>query len=117
MNILNYIGNTPLIKIKNPHGDKFGKIYVKLEEFNSGGSIKSRVALVMINDAMQKGILKSGDTIIEATGGNTGTGLAIAANLKNINTILCIPNTFSKEKINTLKHYGAKVLLADHNYW
>ena len=115
MNILNYMGNTPMVKIRNPYGDKFGQIYVKLEEFNPGGSIKARVGLQMVEDAERDGILKKGDTIIEATGGNTGIGLAMAASIKGIKTVLCIPDTYSKEKIETLKYYGAKIVLADHN--
>lgn len=115
MNILNYMGNTPMVKIRNSYGDKFGQIYVKLEEFDPGGSIKARVGLQMVEDAERDGILKKGDTIIEATGGNTGIGLAMAASIKGIKTVLCIPDTYSKEKIETLKYYGAKIVLADHN--
>lgn len=114
MEILNLIGHTPIVEIKNPHGDKFGKIYLKLENFNLGGSIKSRVGLAMVEQALKDKRLKKGDTIIEATGGNTGIGLAIASNLYDLNLILCVPDNFSKTKIETLKFYGAKVLLADH---
>lgn len=114
MSILNYMGNTPLVKIRNPHGEKFAQIYVKLEEFNPGGSIKSRVGMQMIEDAEIGGRLNKGDTLIEATGGNTGIGLAIAASLRGYKLLLVIPDTFSKEKIKTLEYYGAQVVLADH---
>lgn len=114
MSILNFMGSTPLVKLKNPHGSKFAQVYVKLEEFNPGGSIKSRVALQMIEDAELQGKLRKGDTLIEATGGNTGIGLAIACALKGYNLNLTIPDTFSKEKIKTLENLGATVILADH---
>ena len=114
MSILNFMGNTPLVKLENPHGPKFANVYVKLEEFNPGGSIKSRVALQMIEDAEIERTIKRGDTLIEPTGGNTGIGLAIASALKGYNLMLVIPDTFSKEKISTLKELGAKVILSDH---
>ena len=72
MSILNYMGNTPLVKIGDTHGEKFAQIYVKLEEFNPGGSIKSRVDMQMIEDTEIDGRLNKADTLIEATGGNTG---------------------------------------------
>ena len=114
MNILNHIGNTPMIQIENPNGKNFANIFIKLEEFNAGGSIKSRVGLRMIEDAECKGMLKKGDTLIEATGGNTGLGLAVACSLKKYKLILSIPDNFSQEKVNVLKKYGAEVVLADH---
>ncbi len=109
------VGNTPLVKLDNIYGDEFGKVYVKLEEFNPGGSIKTRVAFQMIEDAEIAGKLKKGDVLIEPTGGNTGLGLAIAAAIKGYELILTIPDSFSKEKINTLKEYGANVYLSDHS--
>lgn len=108
------VGNTPLVKLRNMYGNQCGNVYVKLEEFNPGGSIKTRVAFQMIEDAEIEGRLKEGDTLIEPTGGNTGLGLAIAASIKNYKLILTIPDSFSKEKINTLKEYGANVLLSNH---
>lgn len=68
----------------------------------------------MIKDALKNKILKPGDTIIEATGDNTGLGLAICANLIGVKTIFCIPNNFSKEKVKILKHYGAKIEFSDN---
>lgn len=114
MSILKDMGNTPLVKLKNPFGDNFAQVYLKMEEFNPGGSIKSRVALQMIEDAETSGVLKSGDTLIEPTGGNTGIGLAVASSLKGYQLVLTIPDNFSTEKIEVLKKYGAKVVLADH---
>ena len=114
MSILNDMGNTPLVKLKNPFGDNYSQVYLKMEEFNPGGSIKSRVALQMIEDAEIAGILNPGATLIEPTGGNTGIGLAVACSLKGYQLVLTIPDNFSAEKIEVLKKYGAKVTLADH---
>jgi len=114
MSILNDMGNTPLVKLKNPFGDNYAQVYLKMEEFNPGGSIKSRVALQMIEDAEIAGILNPGTTLIEPTGGNTGIGLAVACSLKGYQLVLTIPDNFSAEKIEVLKKYGAKVTLADH---
>ena len=114
MSILKDMGNTPLVKLKNPFGDNFAQVYLKMEEFNPGGSIKSRVALQMIEDAEIAGILNPGTTLIEPTGGNTGIGLTVACSLKGYQLVLTIPDNFSAEKIEVLKKYGAKVTLADH---
>ncbi|SCX82909.1 cysteine synthase A [Pseudobutyrivibrio sp. AR14] len=115
MTILKDIGKTPVVKLENPYGDGFAEVYVKMEEFNPGGSIKSRVGFQMINDAEVNGLIKKGDTLIEATGGNTGVGLAIASSIKGYNLILVVPDNYSEKKIAMLKEYGAKVVLADHN--
>lgn len=112
--ILDTIGNTPLIKIKNIYGSLYPDIYVKLEEFNPGGSIKSRVAFHMIESAEKAGTLKPGQTLIEATGGNTGIGLAIASNFKGYPLKLVIPDNYSKEKIKILKSYGAQIIYSNH---
>ena len=114
MSIINFIGNTPIVRLENPHGEKYGHIYVKLEEFNPGGSHKSRVAMQMIEDAEVSGKLKKGDIILEATGGNTGIGLCIAAAIKGYHIVLTIPDTFSLQKNKLLQEYGAEVILADH---
>jgi len=114
MDILQNVGNTPLIKIENIYGNKYGNVFVKLEEFNAGGSIKSRVGLQMVKDAEREGILKKGMHLIEATGGNTGLGMALAAALKGYRLTLIIPDNFSHEKISTLNYYGANIILSDH---
>ncbi|KGX84247.1 PLP-dependent cysteine synthase family protein [Pontibacillus litoralis] len=114
-NILEFVGGTPLIKVKN---NKMGaaNVYVKLEEYNPGGSIKTRIAFQMILDAEKKGILErnSGQVIIEPTGGNTGIGLAIAGAALGYNVVLVTPDNYSEEKKDVLKAFGAKVILSDH---
>lgn len=114
MSIINLVGNTPIIKIENPFGKQCGRVFVKLEEFNPGGSHKSRIALQMVEDAEISGRLKKGGVIIEATGGNTGIGLCLAASLKGYKTVLIVPDTYSQQKIKLLRSYGAEVILADH---
>lgn len=114
MSIIQCVGNTPIVKIQNPCGNLSGQVYVKLEEFNPGGSYKTRVAIQMVEDAETSGLLKKGDVILEATGGNTGIGLCIAAALKGYRTVLVIPDTYSQQKIKLLQTYGAEVVLADH---
>lgn len=112
MNISEYIGNTPMIKL-NLEDEKCADIYVKLEMFNPGGSIKTRVAAGMIEKAESMGKIKKGDTVIEATGGNTGVGLAIICNIKGYKLIAVVPDNYSQRRIAMLKLYGAKVLLSD----
>lgn len=112
MNVLDYIGKTPLIKLRYLP-DEYADVYVKLECANPGGSIKTRVAAKMIEDAEKRGMISPGDTIIEATGGNTGIGLAIACNVKGYKLVAVVPDNYSKERIRKLSIYGAKVLLSD----
>ncbi|KLU14623.1 cysteine synthase [Xenorhabdus sp. GDc328] len=108
------MGNTPLVKIKNIYGDNYGSVWVKMEEFNPGGSVKSRVGFQMISDAESSGKLKEGDHLLEPTGGNTGLGLAVPSAIKGYKLTLVIPDNFSKEKISVLKKYGAEIILSDH---
>lgn len=110
------IGNTPLLKLnrymaKNDITDAV--LLAKLEYFNPAGSAKDRVALAMIEDAEEKGILKPGATIIEPTSGNTGIGLAAVAVAKGYHAILTLPETMSIERRNMLAAYGAKLVLTD----
>lgn len=112
MNLLNYIGNTPLIKL-NCLPQNCADIYVKLEYFNPGGSVKTRVAARMIEDAERENRIKCGDTIIEATGGNTGIGLAIVSNIKGYRLLTVVPDNYSEKRIRLLKAYGAEVILSD----
>jgi len=86
-NVLETIGKTPLIRLNKITRDIKSTIYVKVESFNPGGSVKDRIALAMIEDAERKGLLKPGGTIIEATAGNTGVGLAVVAAIKGYRTI------------------------------
>ncbi len=114
--IMDCVGNTPIINLQRISNGDMGNIYVKLEEFNPGGSVKSRISFQMVLDAEKKGILKpnSDQTLLEPTGGNTGIGLAIAGAVRGYRVILVIPDNYSKEKIKVLEAYGAKVILSDH---
>ncbi|WP_338885868.1 cysteine synthase family protein [Xenorhabdus sp. TH1] len=114
MKITNYMGNTPLVNIKNIYGYNYGSVWVKLEKFNPGGSVKSRVGFQMIYDAELSGRLKSGDHLLEPTGGNTGLGLAVPSSIKGYKLTLVIPDNFSNEKMSVLKQYGAEIILSDH---
>ena len=107
------IGNTPLLEL-----DKYSEakgldtpVIAKVEYFNPGGSVKDRIALAMIEDAEQKGLLKPGATIIEPTSGNTGVGLALVSAVKGYKLILTMPETMSVERRNLVKAYGAEVRL------
>ncbi len=115
LTLLDHVGNTPLVKLQKIVPEGSADIYVKLEEFNPGGSIKSRIAFQMVLDAERKGILKpnSGQTIIEPTGGNTGIGLAVASAIRGYRLILVIPDNYSKEKIKILQAYGVEVFLSN----
>lgn len=114
-NLLGHIGNTPLVRLNHLCATSSAEVYVKLEKFNPGGSIKSRVALKMVAEAEALGILQphSGQTLIEPTGGNTGLGLAVIGAIKGYKVILVIPDNYSKEKINLLEAHGAQIFLAD----
>lgn len=113
---LELIGKTPILKL-NRYAKKAGitnaAILAKLEYLNPAGSVKDRVALAMIEDAEQKGILKEGATIIEPTSGNTGIGLAAVAAAKGYRTVLTLPDTMSVERRTLLKAYGAELVLTD----
>jgi cysteine synthase B len=103
------IGNTPLVKI--PTDSTHGDIFVKLEGNNPGGSVKDRPALNMILDAELNGYVKPGDTLIEATSGNTGIALSMVAAIKGYKITIIMPETASIERIKTMEAYGAEVLL------
>lgn len=109
------IGSTPLLelsRLSKKHGAK-AQVIAKLEYFNPGGSVKDRIALAMIEDAEEKGILKPGAVIIEPTSGNTGVGLAWVASVKGYKAILTMPETMSKERQNLLKARGAQLVLTE----
>ena len=110
-NVLETIGNTPLVRLNNISKGIGAKIYAKLEFMNPGGSIKDRMALYIIEDAEKKGLLKPNGIIVENTSGNTGVGLAIVAAVKGYKTIFTIPDKMSQEKINLLKAFGAEVII------
>lgn len=110
-NILETIGNTPLVKINSITKDLPCDVYAKIETVNPGNSIKDRMAVKMIEDAEKSGLLKPGGTIIEGTSGNTGMGLAIAAVLKGYKCIFTTTDKQSKEKVDALKAFGAEVIV------
>ncbi|MBD3169927.1 MAG: pyridoxal-phosphate dependent enzyme [candidate division Zixibacteria bacterium] len=110
-NILEYVGNTPLIRINNMVGPDDAEVLVKAEFLNPGGSVKDRMALFIIDEAERTGQIKPGGTIVENTSGNTGVGLAMIAALKGYKMIFTIPDKMSDEKINRLKAFGAEVII------
>ena len=111
-NILETIGNTPLVKLNKVLGDDFpALVLAKVETFNPGNSVKDRMAVKMIEDAEADGRLKPGGTIIEGTSGNTGMGLALAAIVKGYKCIFVISDKQSKEKSDILRAVGAKVIV------
>ncbi len=110
-NILEQIGNTPLIRLNKVNRGLKPQIFAKLESANPGGSVKDRIGIAMIEDAEKKGLLKPGGTIIEATSGNTGIGLALAAAVKGYRCIFVVTDKVSNEKINYLKAFGAEVIV------
>lgn len=109
-NILETIGNTPHVRI-NKLFPKDYEVWIKVEKTNPGGSIKDRIALSMVEDAEQKGILKEGSVIIEPTSGNTGIGLALVAAVKGYRLILTMPESMSVERRKVLLAYGAELIL------
>ncbi|HPS64012.1 MAG TPA: cysteine synthase family protein [Ignavibacteria bacterium] len=110
-NILGLIGNTPLVKINNITKGIKATVLAKIEFMNPGGSVKDRVGLSLIEDAERKGILKPGGTIVEATSGNTGIGLALAGCVKGYRVILVMTDKIGQEKRNYLKALGAEVVI------
>jgi cystathionine beta-synthase len=110
-NVLGAMGNTPLVRLKRIGRDLPCPLYAKLELMNPGGSVKDRVGAFIIEQAEKRGELKPGGTIVEATSGNTGVGLAIASALKGYKTIFVMPDKMSNEKILLLRAYGAKVVI------
>jgi len=114
-NILETIGNTPMVKLNTITKDIPATVLAKLETFNPGNSIKDRMALKMIEDAEKSGLLKPGGTIIEGTSGNTGMGLAIAAVIKGYKCIFTSTDKQSKEKFDALRAFGAEVIVCPTN--
>jgi cystathionine beta-synthase len=110
-NILETIGNTPLVKLPKVAADVNPLFLAKLEMFNPGGSVKDRIGQMMIEDAEKKGLLRPGGTIIEPTSGNTGMGLAMVGAIKGYRLVFTIPDKMSREKLDMLKAFGARVVV------
>lgn len=114
-NSIELIGNTPMFKLNNMREENMADVYVKLEKFNPGGSIKDRAALGMIEEAEKDGKIKPGDVIVEPTSGNTGIGLAMVGRLKGYKVIIIMPDSMSIERRNMIKAYGAELVLTEGN--
>ncbi len=114
-NVLECVGNTPLVRLNSVTKGLKSTLYAKIEWFNPGGSVKDRVALKIIEDAEKSGALKPGGTIVEGTSGNTGAGLAMVAALKGYKTIFVLPDKQSEEKRAALRAWGARVVVTPTN--
>lgn len=110
-NILETIGNTPIVKLNKIGKNLSSTILVKLESWNPGGSVKDRMAIYILQQAEKKGLLKKGSVIVENTSGNTGVGVALYAAVKGYKVIFTIPDKMSEEKISHLRAFGAKVIV------
>jgi len=102
---------TPMVRLRHVAAECPAAVLAKLESFNPGGSVKDRIAVAIVQEAEAKGLLKPGGTIVEATSGNTGMGLALVASVKGYRAIFVMPDKVSKEKINLLKSFGAEVVI------
>jgi cystathionine beta-synthase len=114
-NILGAMGNTPLVRLNKVSRGVRAQMIAKVEYLNPGSSVKDRIGIYIIEDAERNGLLKPGGTIVEATSGNTGVGLAIAAAIKGYKCVFVIPDKQSEEKIKVLRAYGARVIVTPTN--
>ncbi|TFH41921.1 MAG: pyridoxal-phosphate dependent enzyme [Lysobacterales bacterium] len=110
-NILGLIGNTPLVKLNRLANPRMATVLAKLENLNPGGSVKDRMAVNMVRRAEEAGLIEPGATLVESTSGNTGLGLAMTAAVRGYRCVFTMPDKMSKEKIDMLKAYGAKVII------
>ena len=109
--IIDFVGNTPLVEVQSILKKDGVKLLLKLEGNNPGGSVKDRAAYNMINEAIKKNNIKKGDTLVEATSGNTGIALALMAKVLGVNMVLVLPENSTEERIKTMRSYGAEVIL------
>ena len=109
--IIDFVGKTPLVEVKNIFNKKGVHLLLKLEGNNPGGSIKDRAAYNMISEALKRKNIRKGDTLVEATSGNTGIALALMAKVLDVNMVLVLPENSTEERIKTMKSYGAEVIL------
>jgi cystathionine beta-synthase len=114
-NVLELVGNTPLVRLNRVTKGIRANIFAKLEYTNPGGSVKDRIGLAMVRDAEKRGLLKRGYTIVEPTSGNTGMGLALVALLSGYKIIFTVPDKMSRDKIDLLRAFGATVRVTHTN--
>lgn len=112
-NVLELVGKTPVLKLNNFNLENASEVFVKLEKYNPGGSVKDRAALGMIEAAERDGLLKEGSVIVEPTSGNTGIALAMIGKLKGYKVIIVMPDTMSKERRDLISAYGAELVLTE----
>jgi len=110
-NITHFVGNTPLVEATNIINKENVRLFLKLEGHNPGGSVKDRAAYYMISEALKKNNIKKGDTLVEATSGNTGIALALMAKVLGLNMVLVMPEHATIERVKTMRAYGAEVIL------
>src|SRR5579862_2382798 len=108
--ITKLVGQTPILQLKKLVPPGSADVFAKLEYLNPGGSVKDRAAIGMIKKAEEQGLLKPGSTIVEATAGNTGVGLALIGVNKNYRVVLCVPEKFAEEKVKIMRALGAEVI-------
>lgn len=111
--VIELLGRTPVLKVSNIVGEDSADVYVKLEKFNPGGSIKDRAALGMVEEAERLGLLKEGSVIVEPTSGNTGIALAMIGKVKGYKVVIVMPDSMSKERRDLIKAYGADIILTE----
>ncbi|WP_207893772.1 cysteine synthase CysM [Tenacibaculum sp. M341] len=109
--ITDFVGNTPLVEATNIINKENVRLFLKLEGHNPGGSVKDRAAYFMISEALKKNNIKKGDTLVEATSGNTGIALALMAKVLGLNMVLVMPEHATVERVKTMRAYGAEVIL------